>query len=170
MAGLTAWVAGGGIPLEIWSNLSVIEDSRWFSECYTAGLKVFVHGFFREKYDHHAVCLDTVAAVLGIIASFQRHLRYLRRMKRYNGCTSQFTHNYLHYIALYCTSALRKRPPHKFWLFFNVYISFCAGINVLQEEAENEHMHLLIFMKVYEPTMLERSFVVFAQGMYLTFY
>lgn len=40
----------------------------------------------------------------------------------------------------------------------------------MQEEAENERMHLLIFMKVCEPTWLERSLVVTAQGLYLVFY
>lgn len=92
-------------------------------------LRVFVHGFFREKYDHHAVCLETVAAVPGIVGSFHRHLRSLRRMKRDHG-----------------------------W------------ISVLQEEAENERMHLLIFMKVCQPTALERGLVLMAQGLYLSFY
>lgn len=40
----------------------------------------------------------------------------------------------------------------------------------MQEEAENERMHLLIFMRVTKPTSLERGIVVFAQGLYLTFY
>lgn len=31
-------------------------------------------------------------------------------------------------------------------------------------------MHLLIFMKVTKPTVLERALVVFAQGLYLSFY
>lgn len=92
-------------------------------------LRVFVHAFFREKYDHHAVCLETVAAVPGMVGSFHRHLRSLRRMQRDHG-----------------------------W------------ITVLQEEAENERMHLLIFMKVCEPTRLERALVLCAQGLYLTFY
>lgn len=41
---------------------------------------------------------------------------------------------------------------------------------MLQEEAENERMHLLIFMKVCRPSFLERSLVRVAQGLYLTFY
>lgn len=49
-------------------------------------LRVFVHAFFREKYDHHAVCLETVAAIPGMVASFHRHFRSLRRMKRDHGC------------------------------------------------------------------------------------
>lgn len=49
-------------------------------------LRRFVHAFFREKYDHHAVCLETVAAVPGLVGSFHRHLRSLRRMQRDHGC------------------------------------------------------------------------------------
>ncbi|CAN8074012.1 unnamed protein product [Agarophyton chilense] len=92
-------------------------------------LRVFVHAFFREKYDHHAVCLETVAAIPGLVGSFHRHLRSLRRMKRDHG-----------------------------W------------ISVMQEEAENERMHLLIFMKITHPSALERGLVILAQGLYLTFY
>jgi len=92
-------------------------------------LRRVVHWFFREKYDHHAVVLETVAAVPGIVASFHRHLRSLRRMKRDHG-----------------------------W------------INPLQEEAENERMHLLIWMKVCQPSYLERLLVIAAQGAYTLFY
>jgi len=116
-----------------------------------------MHMFFREKYDHHAVTLETVAAVpvcssvhgrcgkkdlsklnatmlmphphQGIVASFHRHLRSLRSMRRDNG-----------------------------W------------INPLQEEAENERMHLLIWMQVTKPSFVERAFVLFAQGLYVAFY
>lgn len=55
-------------------------------------LRVFVHAFFREKYDHHAVCLETVAAIPGMVASFHRHFRSLRRMKRDHGCKFLFIH------------------------------------------------------------------------------
>ena len=43
-------------------------------------------------------------------------------------------------------------------------------INPLQEEAENERMHLLIWMQHTQPTRIERAFVILAQGMYVTFY
>lgn len=92
-------------------------------------LKIFVHAFFREKYDHHAVCLETVAAVPGMVAAFHRHMRSLRNMRR----------------------------DH-------------SWIQLLSEESENERMHLLIFLQVTNPTALERSLVVVAQGLYLSFY
>ncbi|QDZ24790.1 ubiquinol oxidase [Chloropicon primus] len=85
--------------------------------------------FFREKYDHHAVTLETVAAVPGVVGAAHRHLRSLRCMKRDHG-----------------------------W------------INPLQEEAENERMHLLIWMQHTKPTSFERAFVMCAQGVYVAAY
>merc|ERR1739848_452791 len=88
-----------------------------------------MHMFFREKYDHHAVTLETVAAVPGIVGAAHRHLRSLRCMKRDHG-----------------------------W------------INPLQEEAENERLHMLIWMQHTKPSRIERAFVVMAQGAYVLAY
>eukprot|EP00212_Chloropicon_laureae_P003768 CAMPEP_0197485672 /NCGR_PEP_ID=MMETSP1311-20131121/599_1 /TAXON_ID=464262 /ORGANISM="Genus nov. species nov., Strain RCC856" /LENGTH=385 /DNA_ID=CAMNT_0043028397 /DNA_START=151 /DNA_END=1308 /DNA_ORIENTATION=- len=88
-----------------------------------------MHLFFRDKYDHHAVTLETIAAVPGVVGAAHRHLRSLRCMKRDHG-----------------------------W------------INPLQEEAENERMHLLIWMQHTKPTRLERAFVICAQGLYVAAY
>merc|ERR1739848_634798 len=88
-----------------------------------------MHLFFREKYDHHAVTLETVAAVPGVVGAAHRHLRSLRCMKRDHG-----------------------------W------------INPLQEEAENERIHLLIWMQHTKPTSIERFFVMAAQGLYVAAY
>lgn len=92
-------------------------------------LEKLMNLFFREKYDHHAVTLETVAAVPGIVAAASRHMRSLRTMSRDHG-----------------------------W------------INPLQEEAENERMHLLIWMQHTQPTRLERLLVMCAQGVYVAFY
>ena len=43
--------------------------------------------FFREKYVHHALTLETVASVPGFVAAMHRHLRSLRRMQRDYGWT-----------------------------------------------------------------------------------
>jgi len=94
-----------------------------------SALKPFTHWFFKDKYNHHAVVLETVAAVPGMVGGFFRHLRSLRRMHRDNG-----------------------------W------------IHPLLEEAENERMHLLIWMRTTNPTMLERYLVLLAQGVYCSAY
>eukprot|EP00924_Labyrinthula_sp_SR-Ha-C_P008279 snap_masked-scaffold_11-processed-gene-8.4-mRNA-1 protein AED:0.03 eAED:0.04 QI:0/-1/0/1/-1/1/1/0/300 len=92
-------------------------------------LEKLMYLFFREKYDHHALTLETVAAVPGTVASASRHFRSLRRMKRDHG-----------------------------W------------ISALQEEAENERMHLLIWMQHTKPHLWERGLVMCAQIFYTTFY
>lgn len=92
-------------------------------------LRVFVHQFFRDKYVHHAVTLETVAAVPGMIAAMLRHFRSLRTMRKdYN------------------------------------------KIEMLLEEAENERMHLLTWMEVAQPSLLERFLVILAQMGFTTFY
>lgn len=48
-------------------------------------LKVFVHAFFGKRYIHHAVVLETVAAVPGMVAGCLRHFSSLRRMTRDHG-------------------------------------------------------------------------------------
>jgi ubiquinol oxidase len=96
-----------------------------FAYAAVEALKPLTHAFFRDKYNHHAVVLETVAAVPGMVGGAFRHLRSLRRMQRDNG-----------------------------W------------IHPLWEEAENERMHLLIWMQVTKPTWLEKSLVVAAQSFY----
>jgi len=47
--------------------------------------KIFTKLFFKDKYTHHAVVLETVAAVPGMVAGALRHLKSLRRMERDHG-------------------------------------------------------------------------------------
>jgi ubiquinol oxidase len=43
-------------------------------------------------------------------------------------------------------------------------------IKTLLDEAENERMHLMIFIKVAQPNWLERALIIIAQGMFFWFY
>lgn len=43
-------------------------------------LRFFADLFFRKRYVHRAVVLETVAAVPGMVAGMMRHLTSLRRM------------------------------------------------------------------------------------------
>ena len=92
-------------------------------------LRIFTHGFFKDDLVAHALLLETVAAVPGIVGAAFRHLRSLRQMEKDHG-----------------------------W------------IAPLQEEAENERMHLLIWMKLKQPSKFERFLVIAAQATYMTFY
>ncbi|ORX89048.1 alternative oxidase [Basidiobolus meristosporus CBS 931.73] len=81
--------------------------------------------FFRKKYLHRAVALETVAAVPGMVGGVIRHLRSLRKMDHDGGWITHLLH-----------------------------------------EAENERMHLLTWMKVCQPTVLERLLVTAVQGVF----
>ena len=96
-------------------------SARWS----VRALRVLSDRFFGDRYLHHAVVLETVAAVPGMVGGVVRHLRSLRRMAHDGG-----------------------------W------------INHLLHEAENERMHLLTWMKICQPTGIERFFVVSVQGLY----
>ncbi|ORX84983.1 alternative oxidase [Basidiobolus meristosporus CBS 931.73] len=88
-------------------------------------LRVPADLFFRKKYVHRAVALETVAAVPGMVGGVIRHLRSLRKMKHDGGWITHLLH-----------------------------------------EAENERMHLLTWMRVCKPTILERMLVVAVQGVF----
>lgn len=55
-------------------------------------LRFFADSFFRKRYVHRAVVLETVAAVPGMVAGMFRHLRCLRLMRDDSGCMSRLLH------------------------------------------------------------------------------
>ena len=81
--------------------------------------------FFKGRYGHRAVVLETIAAVPGMVGGALQHLRSLRRMESDHG-----------------------------W------------ISTLLDEAENERMHLMTFVKIAQPTRLERWIILLAQGIF----
>eukprot|EP01006_Ploeotia_vitrea_P037937 TRINITY_DN66190_c10_g6_i1.p1 TRINITY_DN66190_c10_g6~~TRINITY_DN66190_c10_g6_i1.p1 ORF type:complete len:350 (-),score=162.21 TRINITY_DN66190_c10_g6_i1:23-1024(-) len=101
----------------------------YIADYMVKALVPFTHLFFRDRYNHHAVTLETVAAVPGMVGGMLRHLRSLRHMRRDHG-----------------------------W------------IGPLLEEAENERMHLLVWMTVTQPTLAEKLLVMAAQGFYFAAY
>ncbi|MDG1825869.1 MAG: alternative oxidase [Henriciella sp.] len=92
-------------------------------------LRFFADLFFRKRYGHRAVVLETVAAVPGMVAGLLQHLRSIRRMRDDQG-----------------------------W------------IKELLDEAENERMHLMTFIKVAEPSFFERLLIMVAQAIFYNFY
>ncbi len=140
-------------------------------------LRLFTHAWFATAFDHHALVLETVAAVPGIVAAMHRHLRSLRKMERDHGWVSFF-------FFLRVSAGWRRREdgglPFRLLLsmscpllvmcFFStipvvifVFPSRHTQIGTLEEEAENERMHLLIWMKVCQPSTIDRVLVVIAQ-------
>ena len=96
---------------------------------FTKFLRFIADIFFRKKYGHRAVVLETVAAVPGMVAGMLIHLKSLRKMQNDNG-----------------------------W------------IKTLLDEAENERMHLMTFIKIAQPTLIERITILLAQFIFIIFY
>ncbi|OGG47707.1 oxidase [Candidatus Kaiserbacteria bacterium RIFCSPHIGHO2_02_FULL_50_9] len=81
--------------------------------------------FFRERYGHRAVVLETVAAVPGMVGGMMQHFKALRHLRDDGG-----------------------------W------------IRTLLAEAENERMHLMVFIHIAQPTSLERLLIFVAQWVF----
>jgi len=96
----------------------------------TMFLRWMADSFFKKRYGHRAVVLETVAGVPGMVAGMWNHLRSLRKM----------------------------RPDDRGW------------IKTLLAEAENERMHLMIFMRIAKPNWLERWSIITAQFIFWHFY
>lgn len=92
-------------------------------------MRFFADAFFKKRYGHRAVVLETVAAIPGMVGAMLKHLQCLRRIKDDQG-----------------------------W------------INTLLSEAENERMHLMVFIHIAQPNILERFIILIAQFLFFGFY
>ncbi|KAF9173724.1 inducible alternative oxidase 2 [Mortierella sp. AD011] len=113
------------IPIDLGFHREPSNASDWVAYHVVKSMRIPVDLFFRKKYIHRVVALETVAAVPGMVAGLLRHLRSLRRCSHDGGWISHLLH-----------------------------------------EAENERMHLLTWMKVAQPTLLERFLVTAVQGVF----
>ena len=96
---------------------------------FTQFLRFLADTFFKKRYGHRAVVLETVAAVPGMVAGMLLHLKSLRKMKDDKG-----------------------------W------------IKILLDEAANERMHLMTFIEIAKPTLLERFIIMIAQFIFIILY
>ena len=96
---------------------------------FTKFLRLLADTFFKKKYGHRAVVLETVAAVPGMVAGMLLHLKSLRKMQDDRG-----------------------------W------------IKILLDEAENERMHLMTFIQIAKPTLIERVIIMMAQFIFILMY
>ena len=87
--------------------------------------------FFKKKYGHRAVVLETVAinAVPGMVAGMLLHLKIIKKCK------------------------MTK-----------------VGLKLLLDEAANERMHLMTFIKIAKPTFIERLIIMVAQFIFILMY
>ena len=96
---------------------------------FTKFLRFVADTFFKKRYGHRAVVLETVAAVPGMVAGMLTHLK-----------------------------SIRKIEDDKGW------------IKTLLDEAENERMHLMIFVNIAKPTAMERFVILIAQFTFILLY
>lgn len=92
-------------------------------------LRFFADHFFRKRYGHRAVVLETVAAVPGMVGGLLQHLKSLRHIRDDQG-----------------------------W------------IRGLLDEAENERMHLMTFVKIAQPNVFERLLIMIVQMIFYNIY
>ena len=114
---------------EMFKHHKPINHSDRIALLFTKALRFFADLFFRKRYGHRAVILETVAAVPGMVAGMLNHLKSLRNMEQDRG-----------------------------W------------IKTLLDEAENERMHLMTFIKIAKPTFIERLIIMFAQFIFILMY
>ena len=96
---------------------------------FTKFLRFLADTFFKKRYGHRAVVLETVASVPGMVGGMLLHLKSLRKMEDDKG-----------------------------W------------IKILLDEAANERMHLMTFIEVAKPTLLERAIIMMAQFIFIIMY
>ena len=115
------------------SNLEKHFKPKNFSDkiafSFTKLLRFLADTFFKKRYGHRAVVLETVAAVPGMVAGMLLHLKSLRKMQDDKG-----------------------------W------------IKILLDEAENERMHLMTFIHIAKPTLIERIIILIAQFIFIITY
>ncbi|MBY0567169.1 MAG: alternative oxidase [Hyphomonadaceae bacterium] len=67
--------------VELKSHRSPTDWSDHIALTLTRLLRFFADAFFRKRYGHRAVVLETVAAVPGMVGGMLNHLKSLRRME-----------------------------------------------------------------------------------------
>lgn len=92
-------------------------------------MRIIPDAFFRKRYGHRAVVLETVAAVPGMVGGLLQHLKALRHIRDDQG-----------------------------W------------IRELLDEADNERMHLMTFVQVAQPSILERGIIMISQAIFYNVY
>jgi len=70
-----------GVEPDLSIHIKPISVSDRLAFRFTKLLRFFADTFFRKRYGHRAVVLETVAAVPGMVGGMAQHLKSLRRMR-----------------------------------------------------------------------------------------
>lgn len=119
---------------------------RWGMDTAT-GYRADGQGMTEKKWLMRFIFLESIAGVPGMVAGMLRHLHSLRRLKRDNGWSV--------YLRDFASLPTLTDEPR---------------IETLLEEAFNERMHLLTFLKLENPGLIMRTLILGAQGVFFNLF
>ncbi|KAG0240994.1 inducible alternative oxidase 2 [Actinomortierella wolfii] len=147
------------IPVKLGKHREPEGLSDWVAYHVVKSLRIPVDLFFRTKYIHRVVMLETVAAVPGLVGGMLRHLRSLRKIKHDGG----WIHLLLHEAEnerMHLLTWMRVSQPTLFerflvtavqGVFFNVFFFLYMVSNktahrvvgYLEEQAVISYTHMI---------------------------
>ncbi|KAI1316353.1 inducible alternative oxidase 2 [Mortierella claussenii] len=147
------------IPIDLGYHREPQNVSDWVAYQVVKSLRIPVDLFFRTKYIHRVVALETVAAVPGMVAGMLRHLRSLRRCSHDGGWISHLLHE-AENERMHLLTWMKVAQPTLFeralvtavqGVFFNVFFALYLVsdrtahrvVGYLEEQAVISYTHML---------------------------
>ncbi|KAF9360503.1 inducible alternative oxidase 2 [Mortierella sp. AD094] len=147
------------IPIDLGFHREPSTISDWVAYNVVKSMRIPVDLFFRTKYIHRVVALETVAAVPGMVAGMLRHLRSLRRCSHDGGWISHLLHE-AENERMHLLTWMKVAQPTLFeralvtavqGVFFNIFFTLYLVsdrtahrvVGYLEEQAVISYTHML---------------------------
>jgi len=147
------------IPIDLQYHREPANVSDWVAYQTVKAMRIPTDIFFRTKYIHRVVALETVAAVPGMVAGMLRHLRSLRRCSHDGGWISHLLHE-AENERMHLLTWMKVSQPTLFeralvtavqGVFFNVFFALYMVsdktahrvVGYLEEQAVISYTHML---------------------------
>ncbi|KAK3806396.1 MAG: alternative oxidase-domain-containing protein [Benniella sp.] len=147
------------IPVDLGFHREPAGMSDWIAYHVVKSMRIPVDLFFRTKYIHRVVALETVAAVPGMVAGMLRHLRSLRRCSHDGGWISHLLHE-AENERMHLMTWMKVAQPTLFeralvtavqGVFFNIFFALYMVsdrtahrvVGYLEEQAVISYTHML---------------------------
>ncbi|KAF8946196.1 inducible alternative oxidase 2 [Haplosporangium gracile] len=147
------------IPIDLQYHREPANVSDWVAYQTVKAMRIPTDVFFRTKYIHRVVALETVAAVPGMVAGMLRHLRSLRRCSHDGGWISHLLHE-AENERMHLLTWMKVSQPTLFeralvtavqGVFFNVFFALYMisdktahrVVGYLEEQAVISYTHML---------------------------
>ncbi|KAK5815080.1 putative alternative oxidase 1a precursor [Linnemannia elongata] len=147
------------IPIDLQYHREPANVSDWVAYQTVKAMRIPTDIFFRKKYIHRVVALETVAAVPGMVAGMLRHLRSLRRCSHDGGWISHLLHE-AENERMHLLTWMKVSQPTLFeralvtavqGVFFNVFFALYMisdktahrVVGYLEEQAVISYTHML---------------------------